>query len=99
MTRSRDQNAKLHAMLADIIDQHPVDFGGRPMDLYDWKATLMLALGHKVRMGVNPFDGSVCSIMPRTSRMSVGQCADAIEQLYAKGAEWGIAWSGPEEGV
>ena len=94
--RTLEQNAKLHAMLRDIVNQHPVEFGGRELSLDDWKAAMMQSLGHNIRWIPSPFDGGVVAVPPRTSKMSVDQCAEAIEALYAKGAEWGIKWSEPE---
>ena len=95
--RSLDQNAKLHAMICDIIRQHPVVWDGQAMDEDCWKAALMRAIGCRVKMLPSPLEEvAVVVVAPRTSALTVSQFAEMIECLYAKGAEWGIKWSEPE---
>jgi hypothetical protein len=91
--RTIDQNAKLHAMIRDLMGQRPTN---TPMDQEAWKQAMLMAMGHKVEFHQNPFDMTICAVAPRTSKMSVEQCGEAIEFLYAAGAEWGIVWSEPE---
>lgn len=94
--RTLDQNAKLHAMIRDVMTQHPVTFDGEKLGEHGWKQALLEALGHKTQWIYNPFNDRIIGIAPSTSGMRVAQCADAIEQLYQFGAEHNVVWSEPE---
>jgi hypothetical protein len=91
--RTLDQNAKMHAMLRDVMAQRQTN---TPMDEEAWKQAMLMAMGHKVEFHQNPFDMTICAVAPRTSKMTVAQCGEAIEFLYAAGAEWRVVWSEPD---
>ena len=93
--RTLDQNAKLHAMIGDLVKQRPEHFGAA-MDADAWKGVLLFAIGKRVRFLPSLDGDQVVSIAPRTSKLNVSDFSDMIEQLYAKGAEWGIVWSEPD---
>ena len=93
-TRSSDQNAKLWAMLADIVKQKPE---GREYDADVWKGLLMQMAGFKV--GMYPaLDGDGLVITGyRSSKLKVAEMADLIEAIYSYGAKHGVRWSDEAE--
>jgi hypothetical protein len=98
-TRNGDQNAKLHAMLADIARQ--VTHAGQKLPVGVWKrlavAAYMREQGEAPLM-VPALDGiGIDVIYERTSQMSKRTMAGLIEWLYAFGAEKGVVWSEPAE--
>lgn len=89
--RSRDQNARLWAMLTDISRARPE---GRTHPPETWKALMMHAFGFEVafQMGLN---GEPFPTGWRTSRLSKRQMADLITFIAAYGDQHGVAWSEP----
>lgn len=88
--RSLDQNAKLWAMLADVVKAEPE---GRKWTSETWKAAFMHFLGHQVQF-CEGLDG--CGPFPvgfRTSKLSVAQMADLITCIQEYGDRHGVAWS------
>jgi hypothetical protein len=93
--RTLDQNAKMHAMLGDIQKQHFI--GGSLRSLRYWKAGFMIALGIEMEAVPTIDEDGVFMLQERgTSDLYVNECAQMIEMLYARGAEWGIVWSEPD---
>ena len=88
-TRNSDQNAKLHAMIDDIVKANPNGYG---YDKHDWKAVFVNAYKSETR-ALYGLDGRPFPAPVRTSAFSVRQCADLIELITAYGAEHGIVWS------
>lgn len=88
-TRTGEQNAKMWAMLSDISRAKPQ---GRELTTDKWKALFMDAIGIPAdwEPGIN---GGVVNVGYRSSRLSVAQMSDLIEQMYAYGAEHGVEWS------
>ena len=90
-TRSLDQNARFHAMLADISRAMPMERRHTPDD---WKAILMNACGWECQF-VEGLDGRPFPTGFRSSRLTVRQMADLITYMMAFGAEHGVQWSEP----
>lgn len=88
-TRTADQNAKFHAMLADISRAKPQ---GRKHTPDVWKALMMKACGHQVQF-VLGIDGEPFPMGFRSSRLTKAQMSDLIEFMYQFGAENGVVWS------
>ena len=89
-TRSVAQNAKMHAMLADVANAKPM---GRELTPDHWKGVFMDAIGKKP-VWVPSLDGaSVLCLGYKSSHLRVAEMADMIEQMYAFGAENGVKWS------
>jgi hypothetical protein len=90
--RTLPQNAKLHAMLTDIAKQRPT-LGGTRMNVERWKRVFMNHLGSAMEY-LPTLDGD--GFFPagyRTSELSVPECCDLIESIYAWGASNEIVWS------
>lgn len=92
-TRTNEQNSKMWAMLSDIARAKPQ---GRELTTDKWKALFMDAIGIPAdwEPGIN---GGVVNVGYRSSRLTKDQMSDMIEQMYAYGAENGVAWSDVQE--
>lgn len=88
--RTLEQNAKLHAMLADVARQKPQ---GRQLDIETWKGLFLAQIGKRVRFEANLDGTGVVAMAPRTSKLNVKEFSDLIECIYAYGAEHGVKWS------
>lgn len=88
--RTTEQNAKMHAMLRDLMDQKPQ---GRELDDEGWKGLFLAELGKKVRFEPSLDGIGVVALAPRTSKLNVKEFSDLIECIYAYGAEHGVKWS------
>ena len=89
-TRSRDQNAKLWAMLSDISRHKP---DGRTHTPETWKALFMHACGYSVQFEMG-LTGEPFPVGFRSSRMSKEQMAELITFVASYGDEHGVRWSG-----
>ena len=87
--RSLDQNAKMHAMLADIALSKPM---GRRHSPEEWKYLLMAACGYEC-MFLEGLDGRPFPVGFRSSRLTKKQMADLITYIQAFGDEHGVRWS------
>lgn len=97
-TRNSVQNAKLYAMLSDISRQ--IQWAGKVRDVDTWKRLLtagwLRARGESVEI-LPAIDGhGVDVVFRRTSNLSIKECAELIEYVYAWGAEQGVRFSAPE---
>lgn len=91
-TRTLEQNAKFHAMLSDISRAKPM---GRAHDTETWKCIFLDACGFKPKW-IPSLDGDgVVNTGYRSSRLTKAQMSEAIEAMYAFGAEHEIKWSEP----
>lgn len=91
ITRSDEQNAKLHAMLGDIAEQ--ATWQGDKLDIDGWKN--LFVSGHTIATRapyklVTGLEGELVNVRERTSKMGVRRCASLIEYVQAWGAENGI---------
>lgn len=84
ITRTLEQNAKLHAMLTDISKQ--CEFNGQPRDVDTWKSIMVsahkIATGGKAEMAIG-LEGEVINLRESTAQMSVGRLASLIEYVQA----------------
>lgn len=91
-TRSTDQNAMLHACLADIAEQ--VEWKGLKFDVVVWKRLCVAAwlreCGEEPEM-IPALDGRGFDVIyERTSKMTVSQMTSLIEWCLAFGAQNGV---------
>lgn len=91
--RTLPQNDKLHAMLTDIARQH--DHFSLKLSLTDWKRLFVAAWRNELRLIPNLTGDGVVQVGERTSELTIAECADLIEFLYAWGAQNNIVWSEP----
>lgn len=97
LTRSGEQNARLHATLADVAKQ--VEWAGKTRDVETWKRLMVAAWlrtkGEPLEL-LPAIDGHGFDIvMTRTSKLSRGECADLMTYIEAWGSEQGVKWSAP----
>lgn len=101
-SKTRDQEAKYHAMIADIAKTVEID--GRHFDAEVWKAWLVddfenekKAMGetlHHPGRTVLSLDGTrVVTIRPTTTKFQRQEAGEFIEYLYAKGTELGATFT------
>lgn len=89
--RTDEQNAKLHAMLADVAAQKT--FGGKKLSIDQWK--MIFVSGHKIATGGEAemaigLEGEVINLRESTAKMSVRRLASLIEYVDAWAAENGV---------
>lgn len=87
--RTLDQNAKMHAMLADVALSMP---DGRRMTPDEWKCAFMAACGWECQF-IEGLNGRPLPIGYRSSKMSKAQMSDLIEFIQSYGDEHGVRWS------
>ena len=92
-TRTLEQNAKFHAMISDIARSKPQ---GRVLRTDTWKVLILAACGHKIRFEPALDGDGVVPVGLRSSELNKAQMSDAIEWMYAWGAEQQIEWSEPK---
>lgn len=94
MTRSLEQNAKLHAMLSDISKQ--CEFNGKKRNIDTWKVIMVsahkIATGEKAEMAIG-LEGEVINLRESTAQMSVKRLASLIEYIQAWGVENGVKFN------
>lgn len=91
MTRSLEQNSKLHALLSDISKN--ATWNGEKLDVYAWKNLLVSA--HSIATGepskiVRGIEGELVNIRERTSKMSSRRLSSLIDYILAFCAGNGI---------
>jgi putative recombination protein ninB len=94
MTRSLEQNSKLHALLSDISENATWD--GEKLDIYAWKNLLVSA--HSIATGeqskiVRGIEGELVNIRERTSKMSNRRLSSLIDYILAWGVENGVKFN------
>ena len=90
--RSKEQNAKFHALIRDIKRQ--VNFMDLDLSEEDWKRLLLAAwAGQRV---VPALDGNGFVALGRqSSSLNKAEASEFVESLYAYGTEHGVKWSDP----
>lgn len=93
--RTAEQNAKLHAMLADIARQ--VEHAGQKWNVLIWKrlctAAWLREEGENATM-IPALDGNGFDVIyEKTSKLGVKKCASLIEWVQAFGAENQVRWT------
>lgn len=102
--KSREQEARYHAMIGDIAATVTID--GRKYDRETWKALLVEDFAEDMRRQGTPLshpgrvipslDGTrVVTIRPSSRRFRKSEAAEFIEYLYATGTELGARFSDP----
>ncbi|MEO1658275.1 MAG: recombination protein NinB [Pseudomonadota bacterium] len=95
--RTKDQNAKMWAMLGDIATQHEHPHAGQ-LSPEAWKSLAMEQLGHEQARWMMSLDEK--RVVPvhegRSSRLTKETFSDLIELITAYGAENNVEWSDPE---
>lgn len=99
--RTLDQNARLHATLAEVARQ--VEWAGKRRDVTTWKrlmtAAWLRARGEQLEV-LPALDGhGVDIVFERTSRLTRAECAELMEYVYAWGAQHGVRFSAAEDGL
>lgn len=93
--RTADQNAKIHAMLADIAEQ--VELRGCKHNAHVWKrlttAEWLKESGERP-MIIQDISGEIVVLWEKTSKLSTKQMAEYVEWLYSFGAQQGVKWKG-----
>ncbi|HHF7319805.1 recombination protein NinB [Haemophilus influenzae] len=94
ITRSLEQNSKLHALLSDISKQ--CEFNGKKRDIDTWKIIMVSA--HKIATGgqaemVIGLEGEVINLRESTAQMSVKRLASLIEYITCWGAQNGVRFN------
>ena len=88
MTRSLEQNSKLHALLSDISKQ--CEFNGQKRDIDTWKIIMVsahkIATGGKAEMVIG-LEGEVINLRESTAQMSVQRLASLIEYIQSWAVE------------
>jgi hypothetical protein len=91
--RTSAQSAKFHAMIGEVARQ--ATHNGRRYPADDWKAIFLHALGQEMRF-LPALDGlSFIPIGNHSSELSKEQMSDAIEMIFAWGAEHGVKFKDP----
>ena len=94
MTRSLEQNSKLHALLNDISKQ--CEFNGQKRDIDTWKMIMVsahkIATGGKAEMVIG-LEGEVINLRESTAQMGVQRLASLIEYITAWGVENGVKFN------
>ena len=93
LTRTLDQNSKIHAMIGEIAEQ--ADHRGQKFSADDWKIILVHAFGKELRL-LPALDGSLIGVSAKTSAFTVAEGSDFIEWLNAWAAEKGVRFAAPE---
>lgn len=88
MTRSLEQNSKLHALLSDISKQ--CEFNGEKRDIDTWKMIMVsahkIATGGKAEMVIG-LEGEVINLRESTAQMSAQRLASLIEYVQSWAVE------------
>jgi hypothetical protein len=98
-TRREAQNRLLHAALQDVSAQ--ASWAGRKHDILVWKRLITAAWlrtkGEHAEM-IPALDGHGFDVIyEKTSELSVADCADLCDYLFAWGAENGVRFTAPQE--
>ena len=93
--RTLPQNALLHAILTDVVEQarHPIT--NVPLSLETWKVLLLKEFGHEVAI-VPSLDGSEAIAVGQTRHLKESECREFITFVEAKGAELGVRFTADE---
>lgn len=92
-TRTLPQNAKMWAMLHDVVNARPE---GRQWTADTWKAAFMHSLGHQCAFAEGLDGSGPFPVGFRSSHLTVQQMGDLIEVIYEYGSRHNIEWSETE---
>lgn len=88
-SRTKDQNAKMWAMLADVAKARCEDRDWPPET---WKEGFMYYLGQQVRFEPGLDGGAPFPVGARSSKMTVSQMSDLITCIQEYGDRHGVTW-------
>ena len=88
-TRTEPQNAKMWAMLQDVVAAQPE---GRQWTSDTWKAAFMHSLDHQCQFAEGLDGSGPFPIGFRSSQLNVKQMGDLIEVMYEYGSRHGVVW-------
>jgi NinB protein len=91
-TRNAQQNAALHALLADVVRSKTV-WAGRTWDIDSWRAIFASAYAKAANLPVQTIpglEGEFVAIRPSTARMSKSELSALIEYVTAFCVQRGI---------
>lgn len=88
--RSKDQSAKMWAMLGDVSKAKPE---GRQWTKDTWKAAFLHSLGHQIAFAEGLDNSGPFPIGFHSSNLSVKQMSDLITCIAAYGDEHGVPWT------
>jgi hypothetical protein len=91
--RTNDQNAKMHAMIAEVAEQ--LVWYGKTLDVDDWKLMFLDGLKRELRVVPNLDGTGFVNLGRSTADLDVGEMADLIELIYSFGAQHGVKFHGP----
>lgn len=91
-SRSNEQNAKMWAMLGDIVTAR---IEGRRWTAETWKCAFMHSLGWQVKFCESLDGGEPFPVGYRSSRLNKAQMSDLIECVYEYGERHGVRWTDP----
>lgn len=95
VVRTRDQNAKFHAMVRDIARQ--LTWAGMKWGEEDWKR-ILLAAKFDQKVVPSPFGHGFIVVNNKRSRdLSLEQMTELIGEVEAFGAENGVDWTDDED--
>ncbi len=91
--RNLEQNARLHALLADVVKAKP-SWGNERMGLDDWKALFVHAVdvheGRGAGRAVPGVEGGVVLLRRSTAAMSKRELTELLDYIEATMTKWGI---------
>ena len=90
--RTNDQNAKMWAMLSDVVRAKPE---GRQWNAETWKCAFLHSLGHQVQFAEGLDGSGPFPVGFRSSRLNKRQMADLITVIQEYGDRHGVRWSEP----
>jgi hypothetical protein len=91
--RTNNQNAKMHAMAAEVAAQ--LVWYGKTLDVDDWKLMFLDGLKRELRVVPNLDGTGFVNLGRSTADLGVREMADLIELIYSFGAQHGVQFHGP----
>ena len=93
LTRTIDQNAKLHAMFSELEDQ--AELNGQKFSADQWKCLMIsahtIATKEKCKMVIG-IEGEIVNVRESSAKMSVARLCSLIEYIYAWGSGNGVVF-------
>lgn len=90
-TRTLEQNARLNASIRDVAEG--VEWHGQRLTVDEWRAMFVASYrkGQKVVPGI---DGGFVVLGASSRDLTVSECSEVMELVYAFGAENGVTFKG-----
>lgn len=95
-TRTLEQNARVHALIADIAKQ--VTWHGQQLPAWKWKVMFVYAHnGVEMVPGIEP--GTFAPIYRSTTQLTIKEASEFMTMIEAFGAEHGVVFRDQAEAV